>query len=105
MRNKMVNEASLNIPGPMVLGLQALGHVAGDPDLGPRFLALSGLDSAGLRAGAGEPALLAAVIDFLCARESDLIACAQAMAVTPAVLVAAGTALTNAGAALPRGDA
>ena len=99
MRNKMVNEAS-----PMVLGLQALGHVAGDPDLGPRFLALSGLDSAGLRAGAGEPALLAAVIDFLCARESDLVACAEAMAVTPAALVAAGAALVDAGAALPRED-
>ena len=100
MRNKMVNEAS-----PMVLGLQALGHVAGDPDLGPRFLALSGLDSAGLRAGAGEPALLAAVIDFLCAREADLVACAQALAVTPAALVAAGAALTDSDAAQPRGDA
>lgn len=90
MRNKMVNEAS-----PMVIGLQALGHVAGDADLGPRFLALSGLDAEGLRAGAGEPALLAAVIDFLCAREPDLLACAEALAISPASLAAAGTALTR----------
>jgi hypothetical protein len=90
MRNKMVNEVS-----PMVLGLQALAHVAGDADLGPRFLALSGLDADGLRAGAGDPALLAAVIDFLCARESDLVACAEAIAVSPAALVAAGAALAR----------
>ena len=90
MRNKMVNE----VP-PLVAGLQALGHVAGDADLGPRFLALSGLDADGLRAGAGDPALLAAVIDFLAAREADLVACADALALTPAALVAAGAALAR----------
>jgi hypothetical protein len=92
MRNKLVNEAS-----QMVVGLQALAHVAGDTDLGPRFLALSGLDADGLRAGAGDPALLAAVIDFLSARESDLVACAEALAISPAALAAAASAL-------PRGD-
>ncbi len=88
----MLHEKSLHIPAA-VLGLQALAHVAGDPDLGPRFLALSGLDADGLRAAAGDPALLAAVIDFLGAREADLIACADALGVTPAVLVRAGTDL------------
>lgn len=90
MRDKMVNEAT-----PLVTGLQALGHVAGDADLGPRFLALSGLDADGLRAGAGDPALLAAVIDFLGGREADLVACADAIGATPAALVAAGAALAR----------
>ena len=88
-------ENTVNAAPPVVLGLQALGHVAGDTDLGPRFLALSGLDAAALRASAGNPALLAAVIDFLGAREADLLACAEALDVTPAVLVAAGAALAQ----------
>lgn len=77
----------------MIVALQALAHVAGDPDLGPRFLALSGLDAAGLRAGAGEPAVLAALIDFLAMRESDLVSCADAIGVKPEALVRAGEAL------------
>lgn len=80
---------------PAVLALQALAHVAGDADLGPRFLALSGLDAAGLRVRAGEPALLAAVIAFLAGRDSDLVACADAIGATPAALVAAGDALAG----------
>lgn len=79
----------------MIIGLQALAHVAGDTDLGPRFLALSGLDAASLRAGAGDPAVLAAVIDFLQARESDLVACADALSIKPEALVRAGTALAQ----------
>lgn len=90
MKKNIVND-----PAPIILALQALGHVAGDADLGPRFLALSGLDAAALRAGADNPALLAAVIDFLGAREADLLACAEALDVTPAALVAAGAALAQ----------
>ncbi|OYU14265.1 MAG: hypothetical protein CFE37_11815 [Alphaproteobacteria bacterium PA4] len=85
----------VNAPPPAVLALQALAHVAGDADLGPRFLALSGLDADGLRAAAGDPALLAALIEFLAGRETDLIACAEAIGVPPAVLAAAGTALAR----------
>ncbi len=91
LHDKIVNAAA----NPTIIGLQALAHVAGDPDLGPRFLALSGLDADGLRAGAGDPALLAAVIDFLRARESDLVACADALAIKPEALVRAGFALAQ----------
>lgn len=80
---------------PAVLGLQALGFVAGDADLGPRFLALSGLDPAGLRAGAQDTELLAAVIAFLAARDGDLIACADAIGVPPETLARAGAALAG----------
>lgn len=90
----MLHDKSANAANPTVTALQALAHVAGDPDLGPRFLALSGLDAAGLRASADDPAVLAALIDFLAMRESDLIACADAIGVKPEALVRAGASLT-----------
>ena len=80
-------------PAPAIIALQALGHVAGDADLGPRFLALSGLDADGLRAGAGDPAVLAALVDFLAQREADLVSTADAIGVKPEALVRAGMML------------
>lgn len=57
------------------------------------MLALTGLTPDDLRARAGEPALLGAVIGFLEAHEPDLIACADALGAKPASLVAAREAL------------
>jgi Protein of unknown function (DUF3572). len=42
-----------------------------------------------LRASLAEPATLAAVLDFLCAHEPDLLACAEALGAGPGDLVAA----------------
>ncbi len=95
----------VNAPEPAVIGLLALGVVAGDDDLLERFLGLSGLDAGALRAGADDPVLLAALIDFLAANESDLVACAEAIGVTPAALVAAGPALLRPAAAPARPSA
>lgn len=77
----------------MVIGLQILGHVVGNQDLGPRFLALTGLDVDALRAGAGNPQVLAAAVQFLAAREADLIRAADAVGTTPAAVMRAGMAL------------
>ena len=90
----MRSDQSLNRPRPATLpaetlGLMALGYVAGDAELGPRLLDLTGLDVATLRARAGEPELLAATLGFLAAHEPSLIACARALEVKPAALVAA----------------
>lgn len=71
------------------LGLQALAHVIGDADLGPRLLTLTGLDVATLRSRAGDPSLLAATLRFLEDHEPNLLACAEALEVKPADLVAA----------------
>lgn len=71
------------------LALRALAHIAGDADLGPRFLDLTGLDVATLRARAGEPGVLAAALGFLEAHEPSLIATAAALEVRPAALAAA----------------
>lgn len=78
---------------PAVLALQALAHVASDEAMGPRFLALTGMDVAELRAKAGEPATLVALLDYLMANEHDLVATADALGVKPEQLAGAARAL------------
>lgn len=78
------------------IALQALAWTLGDSARASRLLDLTGLDPAGLRARAGEPALLAATLGFLEAHEPDLVACADALAVQPADLAAARAELERA---------
>ncbi|MDT8759990.1 DUF3572 domain-containing protein [Sphingomonas psychrotolerans] len=78
------------------LALQALVWTLGDSTRATRLLDLTGLDPAELRARAGEPALLAATLGFLEGHEPDLIACAEALAVTPGALVGARAELDRA---------
>jgi len=54
-----------------------------------RYLDLTGLDPDTLRAGLGNPAILASALEFLTNHEPDLIRAAEALAVTPEELVAA----------------
>ena len=42
-----------------------------------------------LRGGLGDPAVLGAVLDFLCAHEPDLVAAADALGVAPQALAGA----------------
>jgi hypothetical protein len=58
-------------------------------DRAARYLDLTGLDPDTLRAGLGDPMILASAIEFLANYEPDLIRAAEALAVTPSVLVAA----------------
>lgn len=60
-----------------------------DGDRAARFLALTGLTPDELRASLAEPATMAAVLDFLCAHEPDLVAAADALGVAPGQLAAA----------------
>jgi hypothetical protein len=61
----------------------------GDGDRADRLLALTGLTPQALREGLGDPAVLGAVLDFLCAHEPDLVAAADALGVSPQELAAA----------------
>ena len=70
-----------------VLALNALVWVLQEPDRADRFLALTGLQGDDIRGRINDPALLDAVIGFLEAHEPDLLACARALEVEPAVLV------------------
>lgn len=77
------------------LGLRALAYIVADADLGPRFLDLTGLDVATLRAGASSPAVLSAVLGFLESHEPSLVATAAALAVPPSALTAANRVLAR----------
>ncbi len=61
----------------------------GDQDRAERFLSLTGLTPEDLRASLGQPSTLAAVLEFLCQHEPDLLGAADALGVSPQTLVAA----------------
>lgn len=56
-----------------VLALNVLGFLASDAERLQRFMDLSGLDVAAIRAGASQPAFLGGLIDHLLADESLLL--------------------------------
>ena len=64
-----------------------------DDDRASRLLALTGLTPEALREGLGDPATLAAVLDFICGHEPDLVLAAHELGVEPHALVRAREAL------------
>lgn len=66
-----------------------LGWVLQDPERAERYLSLTGLDPDSLRAGLGDPTVLASALEFLINHEPDLLRAAEALAVIPEELVAA----------------
>ena len=78
---------------PVAIALRALAWTLADQDRSDRLLAITGLHPAELRARAAEPGLLAATLEHLEAHEPDLLACADALGLPPAALVAARAAL------------
>jgi len=78
---------------PQALALGALGWLLESDSRADRFLALTGLTPAELRAGLCDPAVLGAVLEFLCAHEPDLVGAAEALGVAPPVLAAAAQGL------------
>ncbi len=71
------------------LALGALGWVLAGEARAARLLALTGMTPEGLRARVQDRAFLAAVIRFLENHEPDLIACAEALGISPLALIAA----------------
>lgn len=80
----------------MALALQALIWTLQSPSRAERLLALTGLSVEELRAGAGQPGVLAAILSFLEGHEADLIACADELGERPESLVAARRVLEAA---------
>lgn len=72
-----------------MLALAALGWVLGDGPRAERFLALTGLTPDTLRESLGQVETQAAVLDFLCAHEPDLVAAAESLGIEPQRLAAA----------------
>mgnify|MGYP002622085001 CR=1 FL=1 len=75
------------------MAVAALGFVAADPVLLPRFLAISGIDAGRIRQAAREPGFLAGVLQFLMAHEPTLAAFCEASDNPPARVAAALRAL------------
>jgi len=78
---------------PETLALRVLARIAMEQDLMDRFLALSGLDMAGLKARAGDPALLGGVLDFLLYDDSLVLRLASELDVKPEAFARARTRL------------
>jgi len=79
------------------IAVKALSFVASDPELLPRFLAITGIEAKSIRRAASEPGFLAGVLQFILAHEPTLLRFAEETATPPA---AVGKALR----ALPLGD-
>lgn len=75
------------------LAIEALGFVAGDGELLPRFLAISGIAASDIRAAAREPGFLAGVLQFILAHEPTLMRFAAESGADPASIAAACRAL------------
>lgn len=82
-----------------LLGIQALGWVAGQPDLAGRFLAAAGASADEMRARAADPEFLGFVLDFLLTDEEALLAFARESGIPPDRPLRARAALP--GGALP----
>jgi hypothetical protein len=96
MRTRDSNEVA-NSDDAERLALQALVWTLAEQDRAERLLAVTGLDPDDLRARAGEPAVLSAVLGFLENYEPDLIACAESLGVKPEALVRARALIDGPG--------
>ena len=74
---------------PVALALAALAATLGSERRAQRFIDLTGIGTDELRARAGDPVLLAALLRFLEGHEPDLVAVAEELGVEPALLVQA----------------
>ena len=95
MRLTILRDRSSPTADPEALALRALVWVLAEEGRAQRLLALTGLSPDALRAGVGDTSLLGAVLEFLCGHESDLVAAADALGVTPAQLAGAREGLAR----------
>ena len=75
------------------LAIRALGFVAADPELLPRFLAITGIEAGAIRQAASEPGFLAGVLQFIAAHEPTLMRFSEETGVPPQQVSAALRAL------------
>ncbi len=80
-------------PPPQTVALMALSWILADAPRAERLLSLTGLTPGLLRSQLNEPAVQAAILDFLAGHEADLLAAADAIGVSPARIAAARDAL------------
>jgi Protein of unknown function (DUF3572) len=74
----------LTLEAAEALAIQALTFIAGDGERLGRFLAVTGIGPAEIRAAAGEPGFLAGVLEYLAADDRLIAAFAAETGVDPA---------------------
>jgi hypothetical protein len=79
------------------LAIDALGFIASDPELLPRFLALTGIEAHAIRQAAREPGFLAGVLDFVLAHEPTVMAFCEATGTDPSSVSEARRAFPGGG--------
>ncbi|MCB1417964.1 MAG: DUF3572 domain-containing protein [Notoacmeibacter sp.] len=79
------------------IAVTALGFIAGNEKLLPRFLSLTGIEASAIRQAARQPGFMAGVLDFICAHEPTLMEFSEKSGVKP-------ERVAQARAALPGGD-
>ena len=72
-----------------MLAIQALAFIASEPERLARFLDMTGIEAADIRAAAREPRFLAGVLEHMLSDESLLLAFAANAGIDPAVLARA----------------
>ena len=75
------------------LAIRALGFVAADPELLPRFLAITGIEAGSIRQAAREPGFIAGVLHFIAAHEPSLMRFSEESGIPPQQVSAALRAL------------
>ena len=80
---------------PEFIAIQALTFIAGNPDHGERFLALSGIGLGDLRQAAADPGFLRGVMDYIVSDEPLLLLVAAEAGVTPEAVVQAHDRMTR----------
>lgn len=71
------------------LAIEALSFVAADPELLPRFLAITGIQAQSIRHAASEPGFLAGVLNFILVHEPTLLRFCEETGHAPARVAAA----------------
>lgn len=77
------------------VAITALAHLANDEGLMMRFLSMTGITAAEIRAAAADPGFLAGVLDFLLGNEEDAVEFAHANALPPEDILRARAALAG----------
>ncbi len=72
-----------------MIGIAGLSYLAADPERIGRFLAVTGLGPENVRAAARDPSFLPALLDYLLANETELVAFASEMNLDPGRVQAA----------------
>jgi hypothetical protein len=78
-----------DLEGAEALAIRALTFIASDPELLPRFLAITGIEATSIRDAAREPGFLAGVLQFIAAHEPTLLRFCEETGTPPGSISAA----------------